>query len=133
MPWLGSVSGAVHWYSETAPTVIDTRVAVCVFVRLQVPDVTAPHWSDPVVADRSVAQLTLTVKPTRSVKYGARVKWELNAAASAVTGASTTEPNTRSAATRPATIFLDERLSRPMVRSIAYPTPPSVATTRRHP
>jgi hypothetical protein len=64
-----SESDAFHWYSGVVPTVIELRVAVVEWaVHDSVP--TAPHLTVPVVADWSVAQLTIADELTTSVRYG---------------------------------------------------------------
>jgi hypothetical protein len=63
---------AFHWYSLTPLTTRLSLVAVTLLV-VQDPPVTGervPHFSAPVAADRSVAQLTVADEPTTSVRYG---------------------------------------------------------------
>ena len=101
---LAKLSGTFHWFSTTDPTVIDDRAAVAVLVSVQVPFVTGPQFSVPVLEEVSVAQFTLTCNPTRSVRYGARVNCELKPVAARALGASTTVPRrTTSAQNAPAT------------------------------
>ena len=47
----GQADRAFHWYSLTVPTVIVVRVAVVLLASEQVPPLTGPHCSEPVVAD----------------------------------------------------------------------------------
>jgi hypothetical protein len=84
--------------------VIETRVAVCVDVSEQVPPVTAPQRKDAVVVDRSVAQLTSTWVPTRSVRYGARVRCGSNVVAAEAADA----------------------LATPLIATTAHSTPPTM-------
>ena len=85
---------------------IETRVAVSVDVNEHVLPVTAPQRKDAVVVDRSVAQLTSTWVPTRSVRYGARVRCGSNVVAAEAADARAT----------------------PLMATTAHSTPP---TTRR--
>ena len=59
---------AFHWYSETPLTRMNVRVAVTTFVS-QVPPA-RPYLTVALVDEMSVAQLTITDVPTRSVRYG---------------------------------------------------------------
>ena len=61
---------ARHWYRALPFTLIAVREALSelpVQARL-----VEPHFTQPVLADRLVAQFTVTEEPTRSVRYGYR-------------------------------------------------------------
>ena len=60
---------AFHWYSDVEPTVIAVFEAgiVCA-VQLSTPE--RPYFTDPAVNAVVVAQFTLTLSRTRSVRYG---------------------------------------------------------------
>ena len=84
------------------------RVAVAFVVGVQLPaPSTAAYFTVAVVAERSVAKLTATWLPTRSVRYGARVSCGANGAVApagdpASTTAATLVPSTAAAsAARP--------------------------------
>ena len=75
------MSLAFHWYSEMALTTIGIRLAAtvpcgaCPISSEHAPAVTVPTRTLAVLTDRSVAKLTMTLLPTRSVRYGQRVNW----------------------------------------------------------
>ena len=68
------MSDAFHWYSLTVPTFTVERVAPWTDGRVQVVPSNGPYDTEAVVPDWSVAKFTITCRPTRSVRYGARVR-----------------------------------------------------------
>ena len=54
----------------------ESRVGTTVVVSVHVPPVpTGPKTTEAVVEERSVPKFTMTWRPTRSVRYGALVRW----------------------------------------------------------
>lgn len=64
-----SASVALHWYSDTELTVRLVLVPVTLVVGVQLPPAsTAPHFTLPVLLERSVAQLMVADESTTSVR-----------------------------------------------------------------
>jgi hypothetical protein len=89
---------ARHWYRAAPFTLIAVREALS---ELPVQDrLVEPHFTRPVLADRLVAQLTVTEEPTRSVRYGYRFNWGANAPAGLAKRTDAVETRTSQIASR---------------------------------